>query len=136
MRPLGGQRPAQRRSVGALIPGGLALHASNIGVTFGWAPRLLTFPQHFPQAVHGFVVGLVQGVAFVGKQFDGLAYASGLVDAALLTDRQVHRQVQKRVGAALLRFAHAGQCGVYIGKVLCIFGVLIHPLACYGFNSF
>jgi hypothetical protein len=36
------------------------------------------------------MVGVVQRVALVGKQLYRLAYAMGLVDAALLADRQVH----------------------------------------------
>jgi hypothetical protein len=48
----------------------------------------------------------------------------------------MHRQVQERVGTAFLYLAHAGQGGVYIGKVLGVFRVFVHPTGCYYFYSF
>jgi hypothetical protein len=52
----------------------------------------------------------------MGQQFDGLANATRLIDRTLLADRQMHRQMQERVGPALGLLAHAAQSGVDVGQ--------------------
>ena len=70
------------------------------------------------------------------QQFHRLADPARLVDAALLADRQVHRQMQERIGLAVVGRMHRRQGGVNIGQRAVVFGVLVDPQACYGFNSF
>ena len=65
-----------------------------------------------------------------------VADATGLVDAALLADRQVHRQVQKRIGLARGFVVVAGHGGVGIRQVGVVFGVLGDPQAGQSFDGF
>ncbi|MCY1382136.1 hypothetical protein D9M69_701230 [compost metagenome] len=79
----------------------------------------------------------VQIAASRGQQFHRLADARWLVDAALFTDRQVHRQVQEGVVAgAAARFAKAGERRVHVGKLGVVFGVFGDPLAGQGLDGF
>ena len=82
------------------------------------------------------MVGLMQRAAPRGQQLDGLAYAVRLVDGALLADRQVHGQMQERVGAAFAGVIHLADRGGLIGKVSVVFRVLVDPLASQGFDGF
>ena len=70
------------------------------------------------------------------QQLDRLADAARLVNRALLADRQVHGQVQERVGVAAFHVVHLFQRSVCVHEVGVVFGVLVNPLACYGFYSF
>jgi hypothetical protein len=72
----------------------------------------------------------------VGEEFDRLANAARLVNAALLADGQVHGKMQERVGAPILNLGHGGQRSVHVLKVLRVLRVLIHPLIRYDFDSF
>ena len=54
--------------------------------------------------------------------------AGGLVDVALLADRQVHRQVQEGVLAAVLDAVGGGQRGRLVGQQRVVLGVLGNPL--------
>jgi len=119
-----------------LVSRSVALHAGDVVVAVWWTPGLLAFPEHGAQTFHGLVVGLVQRIALVGQQFHRLAYAARLVYAALLADRQVHGQMQKRVGACRVHRQHGGQRGVQVGKIGVVLGVLIHPARGNGFNGF
>ncbi len=92
--------------------------------------------HHATQAFHGLVVGIVQGVEPVGQQLDCLTNASGLVDAALLADRQVHRQVQKRILPVRVGCVHVGQRSIDVGQFGVVFGVFVNPLADEHFHGF
>ncbi|MNY44705.1 hypothetical protein D3C86_1797550 [compost metagenome] len=81
------------------------------------------------------MVGLVQRVEAAREQLHGLAYAARLVDAALLADRQMHGQVQERIGAARRLVVVARHGGVGIGEVVKVLGVLGNPEAGQGFNG-
>ena len=87
------------------VAGGAALYRIDIGLAVWRAATALAFPQHRPQAFHHFVVSLVQIRSFGGQQFNRLANAFGLVDGALLTDRQMHGQMQKRIALAVVKVA-------------------------------
>ena len=117
------------------VPRSVLLHAGDVGVAIGWATGALTFPNHLAQAIHGLVVGQVQRIAAVRQQLHRLPDAPGLINAALLADGQVHGQVQERVALAFFSVLHGGQGGVDIGQIGVVFGVLVNPQACYGFNS-
>jgi len=82
------------------------------------------------------VVGVVQRVEPVRQQFDCLAYATRLIDAALLGDRQMHRQVQKSVVLSVSALAKRRQRRINIGQRCVVFGVLVHPQGSYCFYSF
>ena len=112
------------------------MYGIDIGCPVRWAARALAFPQHLAQRVHHLVVGIVQRVTTAGQQLHRLADAAGLVDAALLTHRQVHRQVQEWVGARRVFGIHTGHGSVGVGQLGVVFGVFVDPLACYYFNSF
>ena len=124
------------RRLVASVARGVSLHTGNVARSVWHDAAGLAVLQHPPQALHHFMVGMVQRVASVGKQFDRLADASRLIDAALLRDGQVHRQVQKRIFTASVRRADGAQGGIKIGKIGSILRVLVHPLACYSFYSF
>jgi hypothetical protein len=81
-------------------------------------------------------MSLVQGLLFVTQQFNGLANTARLVNAALFADRQVHRQVQKRIVAIWVYHKHVGQSGIDIGQLGVVFRMLIDPLAGQNFNGF
>ena len=119
-----------------LVARGVALHAGHVRCAIGRAPTALAVLQHPAQALHGIVMGLVQGVVPVGQQLDRLPDAAWLVDAALLRDGEMHGQMQECVAPSLLQGAHGCQGGVQIGEVAGVFGVLVHPLNRYDFNSF
>jgi hypothetical protein len=63
----------------------------------------LGLPQHFAQAVEQYVLGGVLVAALLQQLPVAGGDAARLVDGELLTDRQVQRQVQKRVGLTVLR---------------------------------
>ena len=81
------------------------------------------------------MVGIVQPVQAPRQQFHRLADAAWLVNAALLADRQVHRQVQKRVGALGLQVVIAGDGRLGVGQFGVELGVLGNPQAGQGFNG-
>ena len=68
------------------------------------------------QSLLGGVVRVVQGIEARGEQLYCLADTARLVDGALLADRQMHRQMQERVGPALDLVAHAAKSGVDVGR--------------------
>lgn len=113
-----------------------SLYTIDIGVAIGWTARALALPNHLAQAVHGLMMRIVQRVAPGGQQLHGLAYAAWLVDGALLTDRQVHGQMQEGIGSAAFHVVLFFKRSVRVHKVGMVFGVLVQPLACYYFNSF
>ena len=114
----------------------MALHAGDIGIPIGRTTGALAFPQHLSQAFHRVVVRAVQGIALVREQLHRLADAARLVNRALLADGQMHGQVQKRVGAALAAVIDRRHGRIGIAQVGVVFGMLVNPQACYGFNSF
>jgi hypothetical protein len=69
----------------------------------------LAFKNHATQAFHRGVMSLVQGLLFVTQQFNGLANTARLINAALFADRQVHRQVQKRIVAIWVHQKHVAK---------------------------
>jgi hypothetical protein len=126
-----------------LKPGGAALHASHVGVSVGRLAAALGVINHLAQALHGCMVGFVQAIKTGREQFYRLADATRLVDAALLADRQVHGQMQKRPGVLRGLGGFAGlfcrqpsQRRVNVGQFGMVFGVLGDPQVRYGFNSF
>lgn len=72
----------------------------------------------------------------MGEQFNGLAYSTGLVNAALLTDGQVHRQVQKGIALPLGVGVDLSQGRLHISELCVVLRVLGDPLAGQGFYSF
>jgi hypothetical protein len=75
------------------------------------------------------VVGVVQRAAAGRQQFHRLPDAARLVDRALLADRQVHRQVQERIGLSVAAVVDPGHGRLGVGQVGVVFGVLQQPLA-------
>ena len=96
-------------------------------MAIGRATIALAFPQHFAQAIHHLVVGIVERIAACGQQFHRLADAGGLVDGALLADRQVHGQVQEGVAAGGVGLLHVAQGGVHIGQGRVELRMFFHP---------
>ena len=96
------------------IARGVLLYAGNVDIAVRWAACALALPDHGAQAIHGVVVGQVQRVAPVRQQLHGLPDAPGLVNAALLTDGQVHGEVEKRVAFSLFGLQHGAQRSVHI----------------------
>jgi len=84
---------------------------------------------------HSVVVRVMQRVFFRGEQFDRLADAARLVDRALFADRQMHRQVQKRIRLAAFNVVHGGQRSAGIGEVEVVLRVLVDPHARYCFQG-
>ncbi len=82
------------------------------------------------------MVGVVKRIAPVGEQFNGLAYSTGLVNAALLTDGQVHGEVQKGIAVPLAAGVNLYQGSIHIGEICVVLRMLGDPLACQGFNGF
>ena len=82
------------------------------------------------------MVRRMQRVAPGGQQLDGLANAAWLVNGALFADRQVHRQMQKGIGFSAFHVIGFFKCSVGVLEIGVVLGVLVHPLTCYGFNSF
>jgi cytochrome c553 len=78
----------------------LPLHAGDVGVAIRRAASPLALPDHPAQALHRAMVRRMQRVVAVRQQFHRLTDAARLVDRALFADRQMHRQVQERIGAA------------------------------------
>lgn len=77
----------------------------------------------------------MQGIALAAEQFNRLANAAWLVNAALFTERQMHGQVQERIDTtAIGRCVHGPQGGIQIGKISGVFGVQVQPSGCYRFN--
>ena len=115
---------------------GAPLHAGHVGLAIGRAGVALRVGQHLAQAFHHLVVRRVQIAPLGGQQFHRLPYAARLIDAALLADRQVHRQVQERVAAhrAVAIVACDGDFGVL--EIGMPFGVLGNPGGGQGFNGF
>ena len=111
------------------VPRGAALHGGDVGIAVGRAAGALAFPQHLAQAFHGGVVGVVQRIEPFGQQFDCLTDAARLVNAALLADRQVHGQVQKRVGLLRRFVVVAGNGCVHVRQVCVVLGMLGNPQA-------
>ena len=68
----------------------MPLHAVNVDLAIRHFAGSLAFKNHATQAFHRGVMSLVQGLLFVTQQFNGLANAAWLVNAALLADGQVH----------------------------------------------
>jgi hypothetical protein len=91
------------------------LHAVNVNIAIWHFSCALALKNHAPQAFHGGVVRLVQRLFFVTQQFNSLANAAWLVNAALLADGQVHGKVQKRVVPSGVHIEHGGQSGIDIG---------------------
>ena len=109
----------------------------DIGLTVWWSPGALAFPQHAPETLHDLMMSSVQIAASRGQQLDRLTNAGGLVDAALFADGQVHRQMQKRVFAALgFGLSDSAQSRIQIGEFRMVFGVLGDPLVGQGFDGF
>ena len=77
------------------------------------------------------MVGVVERIEPRGEQFNRLANAAWLVDAALLADRQVHREVQKSagfIGRGLRRLLRdGGQRSVNVGQHSVVFRVFVDP---------
>ena len=114
----------------------MALDAGYIRIAIGWSACTLAFPDHLAQAIHGFVMRLVQGIAFCREEFNGLANAARLVNRALFADGKVHGKVQEGVGLPTFNVIHFFKGSIRICKIGVIFRVLLQPLVCYGFNSF
>jgi hypothetical protein len=92
----------------------MSLYAIDVRIAIRHAARTLAFINHAAQAFHGGMVRFVQGVSLVREQLHGLANTSGLVNAALLADGQVHGQMQKRIFFGGVNVQHAGQCRINV----------------------
>jgi hypothetical protein len=114
----------------------MALNAVNVSCTVRRASCALAFPHHLAQAVHGFMVRVVKRVALGCQKLNRLPNAARLVNGALLADRQMHRQVQKRVGFTAFNVVHFFKCSVGICNIGVVFGVFLQPLTGQGFNRF
>ena len=91
-----------------------ALYAGYIRITIGRSACALAFPDHLAQAIHGFMMRVVQGIALCGQEFHRLANAARLVNRALFADGQVHGKVQKGVGLFTFNVIHFFKCSVRI----------------------
>ena len=117
------------------VPSSLMRNAGEVGLAIRRSPGALAFPQHMPQAIHGFMVGLVQGVAPVREQLKRLPNPTRLVNAALLADGQMHREVKKRVLPFFQNLGHAGQRSIHIGQRTVVLWMLADPKACNGLQA-
>ena len=72
----------------------------------------------------------------MGQQFNSLANSTGLVNAALFADGQVHRQVQKGIALPLGVGVDLSQGSLHIGELCVVRRMLGDPLAGQGFNGF
>ena len=112
------------------------MDAGNVGVAVRRSPGALAFPQHFSQTFHGVVVRAVQRVALVCEQFHRLADAAWLVNGTLLAYRQVHGQMQERVGAPIVAAVHRCDGGIGIAQIAVVLGMLVNPLRRDGLQRF
>ena len=97
--------------------------------------QALGLPDHLAQGLHHLVMGLVQRRTMAGEPFHRSADAARLVDADLLGDGQVHRQVQERVGAPFLHVEDSGHGRIHVGQVGVVFRVLADPVGCLGLQG-
>ena len=79
---------------------------------------------------------IVQRIEPRSQQLHRLTNATGLVDAALLAQAEMHAQMQERVGLAQLFGADCEERGVDIAQISVVLGVLINPQAGNGFDGF
>ena len=82
------------------------------------------------------MVRSVQVASAGSQQFNRLANAAWLVDAALLGNGQMHGQVQERVGFVVVCVDHFEQGCIHVLQVGMVFGVFGYPLTGYYFNGF
>lgn len=130
------QKWAMRRVLSRLVPRGMALHTRDVSRAVGHFSSHLTVLQHFPEALHHFMVCMVKRISTVRKQFHGLSDPARLVNAALFSDGQMHGQVQKRIFPTGLNVGHGAQRCIDVRKITGILRVFVHPLTCYYFDSF
>ena len=69
------------------------------------------------------------------QQFNGLANAARLINAALFTDRQVHRQMQEGIVPRRICVLHGCQSSLHIRQFGVVFRMLINPLTRQNFNG-
>ena len=105
-----------------------APHALQVALAVGRQPAALRGPDHLAQALHHLVLRLVRRAALRRQQLEGLLDAARLVDRHLLGDRQVHGQVQERVGAAALDVVDRRQRGLEVVELGVVLGVLGDPV--------
>ncbi len=74
-------------------------------------------------------MGLVQRLPLVAQQFNRLPNAPWLVNAALLANGEVHREVQKWIFAGRVNVLHGCQRRIHIGQFCVVFRVFFNPLA-------
>ena len=91
-------------------------------------PRALRAPYRFTKAFHHIVHRCVFVTALRDELPKYSTDAGGVVYRKLLGDREVHRHVQKRIGAAVIDRVLARKRGVKIIEVGVILGMLQHPV--------
>jgi len=111
------------------------LHAVNVDLAIGHFASALAFKNHASQAFHRGVMSVVQRLFFVTEQFNRLTDAAGLVNAALFTDRQVHRQMQEGVVPGRIDVLHGCQSSIHIRQFGVVLRMFIDPLAGQNFNG-
>ena len=90
--------------------------------------RPLRLPQGLDQTFLHDVGGVVGTAQLRLQHVHGLADAAGLVDAALLADGQVQRQVQEGVAAADFGAVVGFQRPIQVSQLVVIFRMLADPL--------
>ncbi len=80
------------------------------------------------------MLGVVRGAEPRAQQLERLLDAARLVDRDLLADREVHRQVQERIGPAALDRIDRGARGFGIGEVGLVLRMLGDPVGCDRFE--
>src|SRR5690554_6558630 len=94
--------------------------------------QALGFPYGFAQCLHD-DVGRFMMIASGKQTLVGSLDSRGLIDGKLLIDRQMHGQMQKRIGPALLhREISIGDFRVF--QVGMVFGMLAHEIHRHGFQ--
>ena len=124
------QRPGRRVTSRAspASAGRAPAHALDVGLAVGRAAAPLRIPEHPAEALHRLVLGGMARAERGGEQLERLADPGRLVDRHLLADRQVHRQVQERVAAAVAAVVARGQRPIELGQIVVMLGMLGDPV--------
>ena len=97
--------------------------------------RALRAPHRFTEAFHHVVHRRVLVAAPRDKLSKNGTDAWRLIDRKLLCDRQVHRHVQKRIGAPVFDHVLTRKGGVQVIELAVIFGMFQHPIEGNGFQG-
>ena len=108
--------------------------AIDIGGAIRRQAAALCIPDHLAQALHDLVMRFMFRLQALDQGGDRSTDAGWLVDRDLFGDRQVHRQVQERIGLAVLDRIIGRQRRFDILQFAGVFWMLLQPVGSDGFQ--